>query len=687
MTKVRSSILFTFIALISVVGTGQSITREMHTVSFDSEMLYMRDSEKHTLESAIIALHEGLFIPNPSDGPLNFGYDSSNFWFYVDFEVAEAMKRIIEFDYPYHQYIDLYINQDSTWQHISSGNLRAYGTRGVFRSENFAWPLELDSASHVKMMINVKSKAPVIMSFEVKTMEKFVTSSNLKNLLYGIFFGILLIMVVYNLFIYVIIRDRAYLYYVLLVMTNFAVFASVTGYAFHYLYPNYPDLNLFIREFLIAFLTVPTSLFAMAFLDVKRYSRSFHYVLIGMIIIGIIVSVLTAFNIVYGYSSKLISIHAPLLLLIGIVVRIKGNKNASFYILAWTGYLIGGLAMTLRNAGVLPANFITDHGAEMGTVLEVFLLALALANRYRQIRNERSRLQRINLELVEKQNVLLENKVKERTKILDSTLEIVQRQYSTLIQQSVEINSSIDYALNIQEAIFPERTKMNSKFREVILFHQPKQTVSGDFAFYEHRDDLTFVAAVDCTGHGVPGALMSMVGYNLFYDAVNVEKIERPSDILTYVEHHLNLRLHQDDRIVRDGMEVALCVIDRANGKVRFCGAQRPLLVVSPDEQIKIIGGTKKAIGGHFQSTDTEFHEHEFDLIDNTTLYLYSDGFQDQFGGEYDKKFLSKRLNSLLCSMSSKSGDEQEKALRHEFEQWRGAGEQVDDVLVMGVKI
>ncbi len=657
-------------------------------LNLDGSLQYLKsENQPITFEQALVKLSGGEFEKNRGEQPLNFGYDPSDFWFYTDFKIDHTTSRILSIPYPYHQNLTLHIFKNGKWQKVKSGNLQNFETRGNLKPENFAWEFDFDADDQIKVLIQVQSRAPVIMSVQLLSPTKYVQIASTTNLLYGIFYGILIIMVLYNTFLFIIVRDKAYLYYVILVLANIAVFASVSGYAFKYLHPQNPEINFYIREFLIAFLIIPTSLFAISFLDLKKYSPLFQKVLYIMIALGSVICLSTLLGFTFGFSSFIITLQAPLLLIIGIVVRAKGNQAATFYILAWTGYLIGGMAMTLRNQGTLPATFLTDHGAEIGAVLDVFLLAMALAYRYRKIRNEKSALQRENIRLVELQNVLLEEKVRERTKVLNSALEMVQKQHDDLRYKNLEMNSSMNYALKIQDAMFPERSKLKAAFNDFMLFYRPKETVSGDFFFFEQVGNYLFLAVVDCTGHGVPGALMSMAGYNLFYDAVNVEKMVSPKAILEYVERNLYLRLNQRETFLTDGMEVALCVIDKSRNMVRYCGAQRPLLVIEKGTVKQRIKGTKRAIGGHLHNLEHEFTEHSFLYNGHTSLFMYSDGFQDQFGGENDKKFLSKNLEELLSSITTQRGENQESLLTQTFENWRGENDQVDDVLILGVKL
>lgn len=687
-TVLKKLIIFIQILVsINVYGAAQDSTE--FALNLNRDLLYLQTSEQLSFEDALYKLSNKDFLVNVSDRPLNFGYTSDNFWVYTEFVNQSDLPKILELPYPYHQNLTLYVYNesiDSIWRETNTGTLLNFDTRGELNPLDYAWPIVANEGDKVRFLLHISSKAPVIIGLTVHTQYAYSSKVELTNLIYGIFFGTLLIMIFYNLFLFVIIRDITYLYYVLLVIANAAVFASVAGFFFKYLHPELPEINLFLKEFLIAFLTIPTSLFAISFLELREKSKWAFRVLVGMIMLGSFICISTLFGITYGFSSFIISVQAPLLLVIGIVERIKGNKIANFYILAWSGYLVGGLAMTLRNQGTLPAVFFTDHGAEIGTVLDLFLLALALANKYKLIRNEKSRLQKENIRLIEEQNEILEEKVRQRTELISSTLDMVKYQHDDLQSKSTEINSSIAYALKIQESMFPTEEKLNRSFKDVTLFYQPKEVVSGDFFFFEKVDHLSFVAVVDCTGHGVPGALMSMVAYNLFYDAINVEKLVSPKLILEYVEKHLNLRLNQKDDMVKDGMEAAICVIDTSLKNVCFSGAQRPLLIVNSGE-IELVKGSKRAIGGHFQNIESNFIEHNFSYNGNTSIYLYSDGFQDQFGGQKNKKYLSKNMISKLSEISRLDGMKQHNLLDREFNAWKGGLEQVDDVLVLGLKL
>ena len=437
----------------------------------------------------------------------------------------------------------------------------------------------------------------------------------------------------------------------------------------------------------------PTSLFAITFLELKKHSKFAYYLMKSLAIISL---PSTVFVIAFEHSlfaSTIVAVLAVSLLSSGIIALIKKNPYAKYYVIAWSGYLIGGLFVTLRNLGHLPSTFLTDNGAEIGSAFEVCLLALALANKYRRIRFEKQQLQKEHLELIENQNEELEKVVQERTTKLVDTVEELNSTLVHLSEQQIEleaknqnITSSINYALKIQEAILPNRKLINHSFSDYTQLYIPKDIVSGDFIFHLENEGIKYYAIAYCTGHGVPGAILGMLGYNLLYEIIKVHHNHQTDDILNELDKKLTNRLKQNDSEIADGMDIALIMIDSAQDKILFSGAMNPILVVKTDGSNQLIKGTKRSINDVHRS-QLVFEKHELKLSNVSWIYAYSDGFQDQFGGVSGKKYLSKQLKKFLISNSSKSGSEQSKLLNQEFTNWKGKLEQIDDVTVAGIKL
>lgn len=274
---------------------------------------------------------------------------------------------------------------------------------------------------------------------------------------------------------------------------------------------------------------------------------------------------------------------------------------------------------------------------------------------------------------IKRENKLLEEKVEERTQ--------------ELAQKNKDITSSIQYAKRIQLAILPPLEQIFRYFPESFLLYKPKDIVSGDFYWFGIKNGKKIIAVVDCTGHGVPGAFMSMIGHNLLNQIIIENGITAPDQILNALHKGVQSALKQGTNLVdtSDGMDVAICSVNMDNSELQFAGAYRPLFIVN--------GGTlnkteadKFPIGGSQLDVQRNYTSHTIKIKKGDTFYMASDGYADQFGGEKGKKFMVKRFNELLLSIQSKNMEEQGRIFEETFNNWRGEYQQVDDILVMGIR-
>jgi serine phosphatase RsbU (regulator of sigma subunit) len=249
-----------------------------------------------------------------------------------------------------------------------------------------------------------------------------------------------------------------------------------------------------------------------------------------------------------------------------------------------------------------------------------------------------------------------------------------------------EIKDSIRYASKIQEAILPKKEYISQGLDEHFIMYQPKEDVSGDFYWYHERDDIIFFIAADCTGHGIPGALVSMLCHDLLNQVIIDYKISDPGEILSKVNARLVAIFKSDQNKTKanDGMDVALCVLDKKRNKLSFSGAINSLIRVR-NQEWQEFKGTRTAIGGG-TPLNTVFETFELEIEPNDWYYMYSDGYQDQFGGPKNKKFMAKNFRNLLVKISSLTKDEQLSELIRVFNNWEGDNEQIDDVLIVGFK-
>ncbi|MCK4664271.1 MAG: tetratricopeptide repeat protein [Bacteroidales bacterium] len=278
-------------------------------------------------------------------------------------------------------------------------------------------------------------------------------------------------------------------------------------------------------------------------------------------------------------------------------------------------------------------------------------------------------------------------KVKLAEEEIQAQRDKIETQFKQIAEININITSSIKYAGRIQQAIFPVKSLLNSIFPQNLILNMPRDIVSGDFYWFAYKNDKIVVAVADCTGHGVPGGFMSILGISSLNEIINkIEKIDA-SDILNRLRQKVIRSLHQtgEEGEAADGMDIALCVIDTNKKILQFAGAINPLYLFRNNELIEF-HGDKMPIGV-YKINDVPFKNYDFKLEKNDTLYLFTDGYADQFGGKFGKKYLIKSFRKLLKDISHLSFKEQKQKLIETHNDWRRNHEQLDDILILGIKI
>ncbi len=289
------------------------------------------------------------------------------------------------------------------------------------------------------------------------------------------------------------------------------------------------------------------------------------------------------------------------------------------------------------------------------------------------------------LKALQRENILLERRVSERTVQIEKQAQIIS-------QKNKDITDSISYARKIQHAILPADDLIKTHLPNSFVLYMTKDIVSGDFYWFSHFGDFSVIAAVDCTGHGVPGAFMSLIGYNQLNRIVNEEKITDPKEILLELNNGVLGVLHKNESESKDGMDIAICKIHHTEKTIEYAGAMRPIWIIKKSEsgpELREIKADKIPIGTKQKDrTDTIcYTTHKLQANKDEVYYIFTDGYADQFGGEGDKKYSTGRFKELLRKNSSLDFAQQEKNIREEHFAWRGDNEQVDDILVIGFSV
>jgi serine phosphatase RsbU (regulator of sigma subunit)/CheY-like chemotaxis protein len=273
--------------------------------------------------------------------------------------------------------------------------------------------------------------------------------------------------------------------------------------------------------------------------------------------------------------------------------------------------------------------------------------------------------------------------------------DIVKERTAELAERNKEIQDSMRYARRIQSAIFPDVSTVRLFFPQSFIFLKPKEAVSGDFYWLSHHEQYTLIANIDCTGHGIPGALMSIIGYNLLSRIIDDYGIRKPNEILAALDIQMREMLGSEVaegqasvtsiNCVRDGMDLAFCLIDHQNKCMQFAGANRPIYLIK-GQQIREYTGDRNPVGDYLIENKI-YTNQEISYEPGERLYLFSDGFIDQFGGDQGRKYTYKRFKEFLLSIQMLPMEIQEKAVKDEFEAWKGNYKQIDDVTLIGIEL
>jgi serine phosphatase RsbU (regulator of sigma subunit) len=259
-------------------------------------------------------------------------------------------------------------------------------------------------------------------------------------------------------------------------------------------------------------------------------------------------------------------------------------------------------------------------------------------------------------------------------------------QRSELQLRNKDLTDSLNYARRIQAALLPAEHHIRKIFNDYFIYYRPKHIVSGDFYWFSERDDKYFIAAADCTGHGVPGALMSMIGLELIQKIINEMRVDDSDQLLLTMNKELESAFFKEESgkaLIRDGIEMSICIIDKTTREMEFSGAFLPVYIVRDDKLIEIKGDKKNVVQSFAM---VSFNRSTFRLREGDILYLFSDGYADQFGGPENKKFMYRRLRHLLLTISKYPLLDQERILDETITSWMDGHDQIDDMMILGVK-
>ena len=557
--------------------------------------------------------------------------------------------------------------------------------------------------------------------------------------------GMMVIISCFFLILFFALHDRQYIYFALYILFFAGFLFVMEGYLGEILWKENVFKSILIssaQTFTLSLVTISFLLFGISYLELRENLKGWYWsvvVLLGLVgtrIVILLLGSILGFEIsgwfegvvllVWGFSVAI----APLLLLIfPAIFRIRAGFKPAWYFLFANVVLIPLTIITIDSSSFSLTAYTVNKsvlfsilqvsGVYVAAILQILIFSIGLAQKMRLDQREKKiALKRIVDQLKENEKLKdkvyreLEQKVVERTREIseqkeeiESQRDEIEAQRDLVYGQKKEITDSIGYAQRIQAAILPHKSYLDKIIPDYFVLFNPRDIVSGDFYWIREVNSSIVIVAADCTGHGVPGAFMSMLGITLLNELVGERRIDKPGAILGQLRSKVKGMLVQEGNIrdQKDGMDMAIAVIDKERRELQFAGAYNPLYLIREKEQVtgKEAGkeialqgedsilieykGDKQPIGVHWQ--ETAFTNHVISLKKGDSFYVFSDGFVDQFGGNRRKKFKTRKFKNLLLEIHSEPMEMQKKILEETFEKWRGNIEQIDDVSVIGVRV
>lgn len=659
------------------------------------ESIYLLEDKSQTATFDQAKLKQAGFILSKEPTP-NLGFTKSDWWFKVHLKnnSGKDANFILNIPYPFFNQLDLYVSDTAgSFAKETVGDHFNFSERKI-NHKYFLFPIKFKAGEqktiYGKLFCDGEATS---LPMQLLTEQALNEHDNNEQILLGLYYGILIFALVLSIFLGLTLRERENIYYVIYVIGAILFQGSLDGLTFQFIWPNLPWLANHIIPLSAGISLFALIKFSQIILNIKEWFSGFNKVLSALLVlIGLtaIASVLP--NPFYGLSIPIISVFAllsdVLLFASALLSFRKGNKTARYFLVSFSILLAAIIIAQLKNFGILPRVFVTEYGMQIGSAIELILLSFALAERVKTLREEKEVAQaRLLKELAERAKMQEEENIRLEQKVNERTAEVV-KQKEIIEEKQKEILDSINYAKRIQYALLASDELLQKNLKEHFIFFKPKDVVSGDFYWaYELSNDYFAMINADSTGHGVPGAIMSILNISSLNEAVKENDLTQPAEILNATRKKIITHLSNDGSADggKDGMDCSLVCFDLKNNKLSYAAANNPVWVVRGTELIAL-PADRMPVGKH-ERDKVEFAQSNFDLQRGDVVYTLTDGFPDQFGGPEGKKFKYKPLQQLLISISHLPMAEQQTILNQTFTDWIGHHEQIDDVCVIGVRV
>jgi two-component system, sensor histidine kinase LadS len=697
--------LSTFFLLVSQAFASDTIIlqpdQNQYTASYEFIDILEDRERALSIHDVSSTAYRSQFRPNKEQLPRNY-HTKSVYWvrYTVRNQSNVNTKWLQEFYDSSIEKLSLFLpDGQGGFTEYKAGNTLDFSNKKV-QHKNFVFFLPDFYGQEMTYYARVESHHLNFMLSVVRSYERFSFYALNEYYFLGIFYGLILMMAIYNFFIFFTTRDWTYLWYVLYVVSNALYSMSQDGTGFQYIWGSMPEINPYVSSVSLFLMVMWMLLYTETFLSLRTLAPAFFKILNFIIIFRIIVFV-AEFSLVPDLKNTMFFDGAPLIFsyIAAILALRKGFVPARYFVVGVTmlfiGFVVSNLTVNSMFGISVPNNIFTVYCFNFGTVVQMMFLSFALADRIRVMKQEKDEAQiqiikqlRENEELKDNINRELEQKVNERTAEVMHQNEEIEKQSKRIEYLYKEVTDSIETSKVIQQSILPSENVIKLFLPNFFVLYKPKDIVSGDFYWFHVKQSKVYVAAVDCTGHGVAGAFMSLIGYNLLNQIMKEKSNLSAADVLTKLNADVIKTLHQDEQgaLSREGMDIALCVIDMAQKKIEFSGGNNPLYHIR-NKEITVFKADRNSIGIQRGGRVATFTNQELDFQRGDMIYIFSDGYAGQIGGDDGaQKFMYPRFREMLVNISDQSMPEQKEALSSAIDTWKKDQEQLDDILVMGFR-
>ncbi|TAE74939.1 MAG: hypothetical protein EAZ85_03615 [Bacteroidetes bacterium] len=715
----KNYLLFLFLCLIKSNITFAQKNNNFTTILLNNNIIhniknniaYIEDKESIYSIQQMDSLFKIIPLKTLQKPNANFYQTYSSYWFRFEVKIEQVNPKIdwlLKIDYALLDYIDFYYQDtNKVWQVKQQGDAYPFIEKEIIdKAFLFKIPFS-DTNTHifyVKIKTNSVFQAPFSFERSDEYFKNVLGEEVFLAILYGVFFTLFL----YNLFLFFVLRDKLYILYIFFIASCSFLFSGLIGHNAQYLFFNSP----FLTEITI----IPASclyfysfiLFTQYYLDLKRNLKIAYYILEFFKYISLLDMAFYIVTQETALANRILHIFmlsgVLVLTFIGFYAWYKKLPHSFYFAISFIFPILATIIYILKLANILPHIYITTHFTRIALALQGLVFSFALANKYKKIKN-----QLINTQ--KSQNEQLETKVRERTQeieglnqeLLTQNEELQQSQEEILAQrefiqlknkelesQNTKINSSINAASLIQKAILPHQSKKEQLLKQYFEINLPKDIVSGDFYWINEINNHLYIAVIDCTGHGVSGALMTVIAHSLLEKIVKIWNIHQPSKILDTLHQEVKNILRQDETNNSNGMDLSLIKIEKKaynQYKIVFAGAKNGIYYKSPQHNnIQYLAGTRKGIGG-FQNENVNFEEQTLFLTTDSLIYLTTDGFIDQNNQQRKKIGTKKYIEFLtICSEEKNMEKQKEFLLQKLYAQLKNTSQR-DDICMFGIKL